>query len=340
MEIKEITDKKKWEDFFLDAEEKTFLQSWNWGEFQKEMGNKIWRFGVFENEKIVLIALVTRIKAKRGTFLLIQHGPTFKLNNILALEKLIFKIKEIGKKEKAVFLRLNPLFLRNKENEDYFKKLGFIYSPILENAYESTLKLSLSLSEEDLLKNMRKTTRYLIRQGLKNKDIVIEKSQNKDALSEYIILNENVGKRQGFVPFSFDYIKKEFQVFLKDNQALLFLGKYNNKVAAGAIVIFWNNLAFYHQAASDDKFSKLSIPYLIQWEAIKEAKKRGCLFYDFWGYVDPKENPKHPWAGPTLFKLGYNGKPFLYLKSFDLPLSKKYFLVYIFETLRRIKRRI
>ena len=34
--IKEITQKQAWEDFLLECEEKTFLDSWNWGEFQKK----------------------------------------------------------------------------------------------------------------------------------------------------------------------------------------------------------------------------------------------------------------------------------------------------------------
>ena len=50
MTIKEITDKNIWEDFLNVVEEKTFLQSWNWGEFQKMMNDRIWRFGIYENE--------------------------------------------------------------------------------------------------------------------------------------------------------------------------------------------------------------------------------------------------------------------------------------------------
>ena len=52
MEVKEIKDKEIWEDFFARCEEKTFLQSWNWGEFQERIGSasggKIWRLGVYE----------------------------------------------------------------------------------------------------------------------------------------------------------------------------------------------------------------------------------------------------------------------------------------------------
>ena len=52
-------------------------------------------------------------------------------------------------------------------------------------------------------------------------------------------------------------------------------------------------------------------------EAIKEAKKRGCKVYDFWGFTDPEKFPKHPWAGPTLFKMGFGGHKEEYVKTQD-----------------------
>ncbi len=104
------------------------------------------------------------------------------------------------------------------------------------------------------------------------------------------------------------------------------------------MVIFWSGIGFYHQAASLSKYAKFSIPYLLQWEAIKEAKKRGCKLYDFWGFTDPEKEPKHPWAGPTLFKMGFGGYKKEYVKTQDFPLSKKYWLTYIFEKLRKTKR--
>lgn len=35
----------------MGIEEKTFLQSWNWGEFNKMMRDKIWRLGIYESSK-------------------------------------------------------------------------------------------------------------------------------------------------------------------------------------------------------------------------------------------------------------------------------------------------
>ena len=72
---------------------------------------------------------------------------------------------------------------------------------------------------------------------------------------------------------------------------------------------------------------------------IQEAKKRGCTLYNFWG-VSPDNKPKHPWAGLSLFKKGFGGFEETYLHAQDKPLTKKYWLNYIIETVRRLKRRL
>ncbi|PIP22301.1 MAG: hypothetical protein COX38_01365, partial [Candidatus Nealsonbacteria bacterium CG23_combo_of_CG06-09_8_20_14_all_39_25] len=211
-------------------------------------------------------------------------------------------------------------------------------APMHANAYEATWKLDLSSSDEELLMGMRKTTRYLIRQVQKNQDITVEMSEKLDDINIYQKLNKEVSQRQKFVPFSSEYIKNEFEVFSKDNQAVLFFGKHKGEIAAAALVIYWSGIAFYHQAASSSRYAKLSIPYLLTWEAIKEAKKRGCTLFDFWGYVNPQKEPQHPWAGPTLFKMGFGGQAHEYVKTQDLPLSKRYWLIYAFEKVRSVKR--
>jgi len=342
MTLKEITDKNIWEDFLSSVKEKTFLQSWNWGEFQKKMGNKIWRLGIYENNRLISVVLVVKISAKRGTFLLIQHGLSFMDGNVSvkyeSMEILLEELKKLGKEERTSFIRIAPIFERSDEDEKIFRDLGFRKSPIHANAYEDTWKLDINISEEGLLKNMRKTTRYLIHQAIKNPDITIEKSEKPSDVEIYQNLNKEVAKRQKFVPFSSGYIKNEFEVFSKDKQALWLFGKYKGEVAAGALVIFWSGIGFYHQAASLSRYAKFSIPYLLQWEAIKEAKNRGCVLYDFWGYTDPKKFPKHPWAGPTLFKMGFGGYKKEYVKTQDFVLSKKYWLNWIIETARKKRR--
>ncbi len=343
MELREITNKEEWESFLLQSAEKTFLQSWNWGDFNLAMGQKIWRLSAYDGGKLLALALVLKISAKRGTFLFIPHGPviTDDLNvkdKKEILELILVRLGDIAKEEKASFIRISPILYRTGENENIFIDLGFRESPMHASAYEATWKLDIYLPEDELLKNMRKTTRYLIKKISEDKDIVIEKSSDLKDIGIYQKLSREVSKKQKFIPFSDEFVKKEFEIFAKDNEAVFLFGKYKGEIAAGAVIIFWSGIAFYHQAASLGKFAKLSIPYLLQWEAIKEAKKRGCSVYDFWGFTDPERFPRHPWSGPTLFKMGFGGYKKEYVKTQDFIISNKYWINYIIEKLRKIKR--
>lgn len=342
MNVKEITKKSEWEGFLEQCEGKSFLDSWNWGDFQEGRGSKIWRLGIESNSQLQGVALAVKIKARRGTFLLIQHGPIMRAGGEKPapeiLETLIGELRKIGKNEGALFIRLNPLWQRNEENIRLLKKSGFLEAPMHASAYEATWKLDIRPEVDGLLRGMRKTTRYLVRQAEKNQEISIEKSTRLEDADIFERLSREVAERQKFSPFSRRFTKKEFEIFARDGQAQWFFGRYKNEPAAATLVIFWQKTAYYHQAASISKFAKLSIPYLLQWEAIKEAKKRGCATYDFWGYTDPKKYPRHPWAGPTLFKMGFGGAAREYVLTQDYPLSPLYWLIHAFERVRKIRR--
>lgn len=334
MIIKEITDKNTWEDFFSQIEEKTFLQSFNWGEFQKDLGEKVWRLGIYENE-LIAVCSVVKVVAKRGTFLLVSHPHKMEKD---VLRFLIEELKKIS--EGCHFIRFCPLYERNKESKEMFSSLGFKKAPIHVHP-ELTWKLNLENSEEDLLKGMRKTTRYLIKQGGKNEDLEIIKSRDVKDIKIFNDIYQETVKRHHFHPFSLNYLEKEFLNF-KDN-AVIFLAKYKGEYIASSIVIFWSGIGFYHQGASSQKYPKIPASYLMQWQAILEARNRGCKSYNFWGIADTKteeELKKHPWKGLTLFKKGFGGYRKDYLKTQDLPLSFRYNIIRLFEKIRKAKRRL
>ena len=191
MEIEKIEDKDVWENFLSECEEKTFLQSWNWGEFQKMMGNKIWRLGILDNRGHSSVVLVIKIKAKRGTFLFIPHGLAIirgrasgNLSEDRPLSILLEKLKEIAKEEKCDFIRIAPILERNEKNIKIFKDLGFREAPTHIHP-ELTWELGIESSEDELLMGMRKTTRYLIRQAQKNKDIEIIQSNKLEDVETF-----------------------------------------------------------------------------------------------------------------------------------------------------------
>ncbi|MFA5878531.1 MAG: peptidoglycan bridge formation glycyltransferase FemA/FemB family protein [Candidatus Staskawiczbacteria bacterium] len=344
--IKEIESKAVWEDFLEKCEEKTFLQSWNGGEFQKVQGNnKIWRLGMYEDNQLQGVSLVRKISARRGKFLFIPHGPLVIKNKELLFTALIKELIVLAKKEKASFIRVSSFWERDDENTALFKKLRFIKAPMHMHA-EITWELDITPTEEQLLSGMRKTTRYLIKQAQKNPDIKIEKSEDIEDIKKFLPVYRETARRHHFTEYSEDYLRTQFSAFSGDKQIQFFFGKYKGEIISSAIFVFWQNCAFYHHSGSLVKYSKIPMNYLLQWEAIKEAKTRGCRIYNFWGISpgikteEDAKNSSHPWAGLSLFKMGFGGYRRELVKTQDLIISPAYWINYAIEKLRKIKRRL
>src|SRR3989338_9992191 len=110
MEVREIRQKDAWEKFLSQQIRKTFLHSWSWGEFQEALGNKVWRFGMFAGTELVSVALVVKVHAKRGSFLLVPHGPIGTVTKVIVLQALLEELKTLAEKELVSFIRINPIF--------------------------------------------------------------------------------------------------------------------------------------------------------------------------------------------------------------------------------------
>ncbi|MDO8657170.1 MAG: peptidoglycan bridge formation glycyltransferase FemA/FemB family protein, partial [Candidatus Levybacteria bacterium] len=95
--IKEISNKKEWEDFILAHSEANFLQSWSWGEFHKALGKNINRSGFYENNKLVGVMLSVTEPARRGKYLTIPGGPIIDWGDKEIINAFANQIKQIAK---------------------------------------------------------------------------------------------------------------------------------------------------------------------------------------------------------------------------------------------------
>lgn len=336
--IKEVPDKKTWEDFLSIHPEANFLQSWQWGEFHKNLGNRIKRVGFYEKSELVGIMLSLVEDAKRGRFLTVPGGPIINWGNSKIIKTFVQEIKMQAKESNCVFVRVRPQLESDDFSKNLFKKNGFINAPMHLHA-ELTSQLDISKPEEELFSAMRKTTRYEIKKAT---TLGIEVTATKDpkALKKFYEMQIATSKRQKFVPFSFKFLEKQFEAFVKADHALLYKATIKNIVLAEAFVIFYGQEAVYHYGASTQAGRKYPGAYLIQWEAIKEARKRGIKRYNFWGVAPPLEQ-NHRFYGISLFKRGFGGQDFQYLHAQDLIISYfRYFVNYLVEYLRKTLRRL
>lgn len=389
MDMKEIKNPEEWDNFIFSQPFYTFMNSWAWGEFNKLSGSKIFRLGFYDKIKGSLqsVVLMIKVNAKRGTHLFCPYGPIIRAHDkknicddyLDILGKIIGGMKKICSEENACFLRINPPILSSRETLEKFKKIGFKFAPMHVHAedtwlldlsqeksstlrYRDTINLpaqnSISAlenkySDDEMLRNMRKTTRYMIKRAEKE-GVVVEKNNSKDAILKFIQMHKSHAirdKGNQYVPFSNEYIFNLFKVFpdqdinlmyayyLDENigKEMLTFTKIEKYIEAMLVSIKYGKTTAYYLGASDIRHPKFSPAYILQWEAIKKARHEGCAFYNFWG-VAPDDNPRHPLSGVSLFKKGFGGYNYRLLHVQDMPISCNYWINWAVESLRRVKR--
>jgi len=332
-EIQTISDQNQWDEFIIKNNSWCLFQSFNWGEIQLALGNKVTRYGLFKNGQLVAVAQTILITAKRGKFLHIRHGPVI-INTSVSEKNAIwdflskFLIKS-AKKDHAWFIRISPMIADNYENNQLLDKLHFQNAPIQAMDAEIAWVLDLNKSEEELFTGMRKTTRYLIRQAEKI-GVTITQAQN---LLNFNKLYKETYSRQHFIPHK--GIEAEYEIFKKAKSAFILEAKYKEEVLAVALFLDFGNQLIYHHSASIT--NKIPVNYLLQWQAIKMAKQMGKTIYNFWG-VSPTGNNRHPWRGLSQFKQGFGGREVRFIHAHDLSLSLFYKISYTIEKVRKIIR--
>lgn len=319
--------------------EANFLQSWYWGQFHLALGKKIHRIGFYDkqgNLKGVTLAIIEN--AKRGQYLTVPGGPIIDWGDEALKQAFIQKVKDIARLGKCVFIRVRPQLESNNRSKNIFKQLGFISAPIHLHA-ELTSQMDITLDEEKLLANMRKTTRYEIKKA-GSLNIEVNVSDNPVDIKNFYDMQILTSGRQKFIPFSYEFLHEQFKIFSRRGKALLFSARLQNKLLAQAFIIFYGQEAAYHYGASTEEGRKYPGTYLIQWAAIKEAKRRGMKKYNFWG-VAPAGQKNHRFYNVSIFKRGFGGSDFEYLHAQDLVISyPRYLINYAVEKIRKYSRRV
>ena len=326
-EVKELLDKSLWEKYLLSRKPGTFLQSWNWGETNRLAGFNVMRLGFYEAEVLVGIAQLIHQPAKRGSHYLIPGGPVIDYENKKLVDFTVSAIRDLAVSKKVWFVRIRPDINDSEDLRNTLLINGFIYSPMHLHG-EHTLILDISKNEDEILKNMRKTTRYLIKKSTKEDYKIRTTMNSQDAEILYNLQKETV-KRHKFVGFTKRLFEAQLETFGKDNQALLFVCEKNASPLFAAIIIFYGDKAFYHHSGSSQESRNTNVSYFAQWEIIKKAKERGVKYYDFWG-IAPTDDPRHRFAGERVD----------WVHAHDLPTHSLYWLTHTFETGRRLFRRL
>ena len=198
--------------------------------------------------------------------------------------------------------------------------------------------IDLGVSEEDILTQMHEKWRYNIRVAIKRGVTTEWVMPTPDNIAIWMSLLSETTSRDGFSENPEEYYVAFLRILRDSNTGGMLFASLEWKVIAAWIFVFHHGIAIYYYGAStsDGEQRKHMAPYLLQWEAMKEGKLRGCKTYDFLG-VAPPGVAYHSLYWVTSFKEKFGWKIILIGTKYILTLSYIRYFIFIFA--RSTKKR-
>lgn len=312
MNIKKIDSAEVWNEGAKKLEIAEFLQSYDWGSFQEQTGKTVIRLGFYENNEL------------KGQIQGFEHKMPFGITylylpRVQCSEEMISVLKQYAKKQKYAFVRIEPLHAISGKTTKTRQP-------------QHTLVLDLQKDESTLLENMHQKTRYNIRLAEK-KGVEIKEGKDVDVFWK---LNKETTARDGFKSHGKDYYARMIDLPICHQLTAY----YKGVPVASNLYLSFNRSTVYLHGASGSEHRNVMAPYLLQWTAIKFAKKFGMHTFDFWGIApdSKKENAQtsngfswdknHAWSGITKYKVGFGGSRVDYPNAVEINTHTFTYIIY------------
>lgn len=338
----------------LKHPEGNFLQSDEWGKVAEKVGHKVISKDFKNGESVLMIVK----DARRGRYLEIPGGPLIDWSKPAVVKEVFDEIKNIAKEEKCVFVRFRPQLMNDAKNVEKMKSVGARPAPFHLHA-QNTVVLDLTKSEDDLLANMRRQTRYEVRRASKL-ELVVKKGTSDELFKEFHKVQVETAHRQNFIPPNMDELKAYHEIF-KDHAVIYYVETSKNltidgkKVVEGepegeyipagtkinyGLFIDCGEEVEYFEAASTEYGHAVPGAYAMLWQVAQDYKKKGLKRFNLWGIAPPNQ-PHHRYAKVTTFKTGFGGEQVEFVHAQDIVINKaKYLITKVVEEVRKKKRHL
>ena len=322
-----------WRKILRRFPEANFLQSPSWGEMNRLIG---YRPIILQPEPHTWCLAIVK-SAKRGRYLEVPGGPLLDWQNSAEVQRMFAALKTFARETHCVFIRLRPQLLKTDQHLALLASLNLRRAPMHLHA-EHTVMLDLTKSEADLMKNLRRQTRYEVRRAAKL-GLTVDWSNSEAIFREFERVQSDTAARQHFVPPSLRTLLAERLAF--GDQARLYVARTADaQPVAYGLILMAGDEAEYFEAASTDLNRKLPGSYALQWQVIRDLKALGLKRYNLWGIAPPGAK-HHRYAGVTTFKTGFGGDLVEYVPAHDLVLKPgRYLIDLAVETIRKKRRHL
>ena len=200
------------------------------------------------------------------------------------------EVDSVCRENRAIFLKVEP----DAWDSEFTPALAPGPSVIPHSAFRisphniqppRTIIIDIRGTEEEILAKMKPKTRYNTRLAEK-KGITVRTWDDVDSFHKMMLVT---GGRDGFGIHSLEYYQRAYELLHPKGLGEILVAEYEGKPLAALFVARNGRRAYYLYGASTDEERNRMPTYLLQWEAMKWAKARGCKDYDLWGVPDEDE---------------------------------------------------
>jgi lipid II:glycine glycyltransferase (peptidoglycan interpeptide bridge formation enzyme) len=149
----------------------------------------------------------------------------------------------------------------------------------------STILVDIRDDEETILARMKQKTRYNIRLAGRKGVTVCPWTD----IRGYAAMTQETAERDAFGAHNQAYFQKTYDLFHPKGKCALLVAEAEGEAVAALMVFAQGQRAWYLYGASRSAHREKMPTYLLQWEAMRWAKSKGCQVYDLWGIPDADE---------------------------------------------------
>jgi len=321
--------RKVWDQFVTtNAHDGGLLQSWEWGNFQHSLGNKIIRLAALDKQSTIrATALVIKHELHfEYNYLYCPRGPILADGGASAVAEILQAIRDIGHQDKSFMIRLDPAW---QEQQQELLKKNELRPSDYQTQPKCNMVIDLTPDEAALTAAMKQKTRYNINLA-QRKGVTISVSDQPSEAELFWQLVKQTSQRDKFKPHGKEHYVKMLELFGTARMLKLYLATFEGKTLAAALVSFFGDYATYLHGASASAYREVMAPYLLHWQIMQDAKKLGFHYYDLGG-VNAKSYHNENWLGITRFKTGFGSvAPREYVGAYEQVLNPVVYSAYKF----------